>query len=105
MWEQFVQCGRTACDSPTAPQHNPDTLPPPPSDTTHPWHHRPDWIDAWSGLEPGAYERKKEEVADAILARLERVFPGITAGTLFRCVCVRGPGGGAVGGLEPANCC
>lgn len=45
---------------------------------------RPDWIDNWSGLERPEYERKKEEVADAIVARLEKVFPGLKAATLFR---------------------
>lgn len=45
---------------------------------------RPDWIDNWSGLERAEYERKKDEVADAIVARLEKVFPGLKAGTLFR---------------------
>ena len=75
MW----QCCGIACISPAVLTTTTTTLSP-----SLPGH-RPDWIDAWSGLEPGAYERKKEEVADAILARLERVFPGITAGTLFRC--------------------
>ena len=30
------------------------------------------------------YERRKEEAADGIVARLERHLPGLKAGTLFR---------------------
>lgn len=45
---------------------------------------RPDWIDNWSGLERTEYERKKEEVADAIVARLERVFPGLKEAIILR---------------------
>lgn len=45
---------------------------------------RPDWIDNWSALDRPAYEAKKEEVADAITARLERIFPGLKEGTMFR---------------------
>lgn len=44
----------------------------------------PDWIDNWSGLERPEYERKKEEVADAIVARLEKVFPGLKEATILR---------------------
>jgi len=50
---------------------------------THVFHaFSPDWVDAWSGLEPEEYERKKGEVADAVLARLERYFPGLRAATV-----------------------
>ena len=41
------------------------------------------------------YERKKEEVADAIVARLEKVFPGLKEGTILRWV--GGWCGGGVG--------
>ncbi|KAI3431833.1 hypothetical protein D9Q98_010586 [Chlorella vulgaris] len=52
---------------------------------THTFHaFTPDWIDNWSELDRPAYEAKKEEVADAITARLERIFPGLKAGTMFR---------------------
>lgn len=44
----------------------------------------PDWIDNWSGLERPEYERKKEEVADAIVARLEKVFPGLKEAVILR---------------------
>ena len=44
----------------------------------------PDWIDAWQDLSPDEYERKKEEVADALCKRLEVVFPGLTAAITFR---------------------
>lgn len=52
---------------------------------THVFHaFTPDWIDNWSGLERTEYERKKEEVADAIVARLERVFPGLKEAIILR---------------------
>ncbi|KAL4439820.1 hypothetical protein ABPG75_002821 [Micractinium tetrahymenae] len=52
---------------------------------THVFHaFTPDWIDNWSGLERPEYERKKEEVADAIVARLEKVFPGLKEATILR---------------------
>ncbi|KAL4423632.1 hypothetical protein ABPG77_009219 [Micractinium sp. CCAP 211/92] len=54
-------------------------------DGTHVFHaFTPDWIDNWSGLERPEYERKKEEVADAIVARLEKVFPGLKEATILR---------------------
>lgn len=37
-----------------------------------------------TGLESAEYERRKEEVADAFVARLERYFPGLKEGTVFR---------------------
>ena len=36
------------------------------------------------GLPVAEYERRKEEVADSIIARLERHLPGLKAATLFR---------------------
>ena len=36
------------------------------------------------GLPVAEYERKKEEVADGVVARLERHLPGLKAATLFR---------------------
>lgn len=36
------------------------------------------------GLSVAEYERKKEEVADGVIARLERHLPGLKAATLFR---------------------
>ena len=36
------------------------------------------------GLSVAEYERKKEEVADGVVARLERHLPGLKAATLFR---------------------
>lgn len=56
----------------------------------------PDWMDAWQGLAPEEYERKKEEVADAIVARLEALWPGLKAATEFREVSMRGGGGGCL---------
>ena len=44
----------------------------------------PDWIDAWQDLSPDEYERKKDEVADALCKRLEAVFPGLTDAITFR---------------------
>ncbi len=48
------------------------------------------------GLSPADYERKKEEVADSIAARLEPYFPGIGKAIVFRhahdikfCCCVK----------------
>jgi hypothetical protein len=58
-------------------------LPPPPCPALP---CRPDWIDNWAGLEPEAYAAKKEEVAEALLARLERIFSGLKEGTILRWV-------------------
>ena len=44
----------------------------------------PDWVDNWAGLDSAAYERKKEETADAIVARLEAHLPGLKEATVFR---------------------
>ena len=42
---------------------------------------------AMQGLSVAEYERRKEEVADGVIARLERHLPGLKAATLFREVC------------------
>ena len=61
---------------------------------THVFHaFTPDWIDAWSSLQPGEYEQKKAEVTDAVLARLEAFFPGLREAVVFRWVLMsRWPG-------------
>ena len=52
---------------------------------THVFHaFSPDWIDAWAGLSPAEYEAKKEEVAAAVVARLEAFFPGLGAAILHK---------------------
>jgi prolycopene isomerase len=54
---------------------------------THVFHaFTPDWVDAWPAkdADPAAYAAAKEAAADAFVARLERVFPGLAAATLFR---------------------
>ena len=68
---------------PTAPHSAVPSLPPAPA-TPAPPLRRPDWIDNWAGLEAEAYAAKKEEVAEALVARLERVFPGLKEGTILR---------------------
>lgn len=40
----------------------------------------PDWIENWQGLTAREYEAQKEEVAAALIDRLESIFPGLTAG-------------------------
>jgi phytoene dehydrogenase-like protein len=35
-------------------------------------------------MSPAEYERKKEEVADALVARVEAYLPGLAAATVFR---------------------
>ncbi|EIE25844.1 carotenoid isomerase [Coccomyxa subellipsoidea C-169] len=44
----------------------------------------PDWIDNYRGLSPEEYERKKEAVADALVARVEAHLMGLAAATVFR---------------------
>lgn len=51
----------------------------------------PDWLPSigpedysMQGLSIAEYDRRKEEVADGIIARLERHLPGLKAATLFR---------------------
>lgn len=38
------------------------------------------------GLSPEEYEKRKEEVADRLIERLERRWPGMGEATIFRCV-------------------
>lgn len=40
----------------------------------------PSWIDEWQHLSPKAYEEKKEAMANAVIDRLEKIFPGLIAG-------------------------
>lgn len=52
---------------------------------THLFHaFAPDWVADWAGLEPRAYEAKKESTADAIFKRLEATFPGLASATVYR---------------------
>lgn len=62
------------------PSHLDPSICPP---NTHVFHaFTPDWVDAWTGMDPGAYEAKKKEVADGIIARLEKYFPGLSSSIL-----------------------
>ncbi len=40
----------------------------------------PDWIEDWHHLTPHEYQQRKEEVAHQMLTRLEKIFPGLSAG-------------------------
>ena len=40
----------------------------------------PSWIEDWQGLSPQAYQEKKEEAAENLIHRLEKIFPGLSAG-------------------------
>jgi prolycopene isomerase len=40
----------------------------------------PDWMEHWQNLSPSEYAAKKESVADQMIARLEKIFPGLSAG-------------------------
>jgi prolycopene isomerase len=40
----------------------------------------PSWIDEWQRLSPSAYQERKEASAEAIIARLEKIFPGLSDG-------------------------
>lgn len=44
----------------------------------------PDWIHNWQGLSREEYERKKDEVADALVKRLEAFLPGLQEATVYR---------------------
>ena len=44
----------------------------------------PGWADNWKGITNQQYEQKKEEVANALVKRLEAFFPGLQKATLFR---------------------
>ncbi|MBD1996200.1 carotene isomerase [Leptolyngbya sp. FACHB-541] len=39
----------------------------------------PSWIEDWQGLSPSEYQQKKDKVADQIVSRLEKLFPGLSA--------------------------
>ncbi|OKH26128.1 carotene isomerase [Hydrococcus rivularis NIES-593] len=54
-------------------------------DLAPPEHHiihtfTPSWMEQWQGLSPKEYQHKKEEAAERIIKRLEKIFPGLTAG-------------------------
>ena len=40
----------------------------------------PDWMEHWQELSPSDYKAKKETVAEQIIDRLEKIFPGLSAG-------------------------
>ncbi|NJO77744.1 MAG: carotene isomerase [Cyanobacteria bacterium RM1_2_2] len=40
----------------------------------------PSWIEDWQDLSPSEYEQKKEDIAEQIVNRLEKIFPGLAAG-------------------------
>ena len=40
----------------------------------------PSWIEDWQGLSAKEYEQKKEEAAERLIERLEKMFPGLAAG-------------------------
>ena len=44
----------------------------------------PDWIENWENLAPEEYIKKKEEVANGMIRRLEKVFPGLSANIEFK---------------------
>jgi prolycopene isomerase len=55
------------------------------SDLAPPGHHiihafTPDWIEHWQNLSPTDYKAKKETIAQQIIDRLEKIFPGLSAG-------------------------
>jgi prolycopene isomerase len=39
----------------------------------------PSWIEDWQGLSPSDYSDRKQAVADALIQRLEKLFPGLAA--------------------------
>lgn len=43
----------------------------------------PSWMEDWQGLSPSEYEQKKEQAAERIIHRLEKIFPGLEAGLDF----------------------
>ena len=66
----------------------------------------PEWLDTWKvpsrtpfiivspnsvhqGLDPIAYEAQKEEIASSVIERLDKVFPGLKDGVVFKCVSLR----------------
>jgi phytoene dehydrogenase-like protein len=44
----------------------------------------PDWIDDWKGLPPDVYEERKEMLAEALIDRLDALWPGLKAGIELR---------------------
>lgn len=44
----------------------------------------PSWLKDWQGLSPKEYEAKKEAAAAKLIARLEKIFPGIEAALDFQ---------------------
>jgi prolycopene isomerase len=40
----------------------------------------PSWMEEWQGLSPQDYQHKKEAVAEKLIARLEKIFPGLSEG-------------------------
>ncbi|NES84568.1 MAG: carotene isomerase, partial [Moorea sp. SIO2B7] len=40
----------------------------------------PSWIEDWQGLSTKDYQEKKEDAAERLLERLEKIFPGLIAG-------------------------
>jgi prolycopene isomerase len=40
----------------------------------------PSWLTAWQGLSPQQYQAKKEADGDRLIERLEKIFPGLSAG-------------------------
>jgi len=58
------------------------TLAPPGHHIVHAF--TPDWVDAWTGMSPDEYEKKKEQVADEICERLEVLWPGLRKAITFR---------------------
>jgi prolycopene isomerase len=54
-------------------------------DLAPPEHHiihtfTPSWMEQWQGLSPKEYQHKKEEAAERIIKRLEKIFLGLSAG-------------------------
>ncbi|HEY9852910.1 MAG TPA: carotenoid isomerase [Leptolyngbyaceae cyanobacterium] len=43
----------------------------------------PSWMEDWQGLSPSEYEQKKEQAAERIIHRLEKIFPGLEPGLDF----------------------
>jgi prolycopene isomerase len=39
----------------------------------------PSWLEEWQGLTASDYEAKKEAAADRVIARLEKIFPGLAS--------------------------
>eukprot|EP00873_Tetraselmis_striata_P044416 jgi/Tetstr1/464680/TSEL_009432.t1 len=59
-----------------------DSLCPPGTHIVHAF--SPYWMEPWKGLSPEEYEQRKEEVANRLLERLEKRWPGMREATIFR---------------------